>query len=409
MTPEVTESPRWARRDVMLTGLLSLFSTGCATGASAPPGPQAPPMSLPSSPHRGESGTLRERLRGTLVARHRVGPSTEAFELDLRTGIRTPRAGSRGWAVATFSEPDQQGRVVFGWTSGGEEPRRSGFDLLERSGQRRTLWRTDLPAHLAFGGELALSPNGSALAFLRNPQDPQAQKGTPAGFRLWVLATEPASSAKALLEDQFVLGGLVDASLSWLGDNRHLAAVVQGPRGRAAGAPQLSREEPDAQIVVVNAQNGEVRATFPGRQVWASSDGASLLIRQHHVPEGLDPAEVRQRRAWALRPNDLVRRVVQDGAGAASDSRSASGPRIGPPQALAHVPPEITAVIGWLDDRYLVYRGDVTPGAPSGLTTGNSPLVGPKRLQAVKVMDSQTGEFLTVLEGVDPRWPFSVR
>jgi hypothetical protein len=35
--------------------------------------------------------------------------------------------------------------------------------------------------------------------------------------------------------------------------------------------------------------------------------------------------------------------------------------------------------------------------------------VGPKRLQAVKVMDSQTGEFLTVLEGVDPRWPFSVR
>jgi len=66
-------------------------------------------------------------------------------------------------------------------------------------------------------------------------------------------------------------------------------------------------------------------------------------------------------------------------------------------------------VIGWLDDRYLVYRGDVTPGAPSGLTTGNSPLVGPKRLQAVKVMDSQTGEFLTVLEGVDPRWPFSVR
>ncbi len=81
----------------------------------------------------------------------------------------------------------------------------------------------------------------------------------------------------------------------------------------------------------------------------------------------------------------------------------------GPPQALSHTPKEVTAVLAWLDDRYLVYRGNVTPGAPSGLTTSNSPLVGPKLLQAVKVMDTQTGEFLTVLEGVDPRSRIAVR
>ena len=82
---------------------------------------------------------------------------------------------------------------------------------------------------------------------------------------------------------------------------------------------------------------------------------------------------------------------------------------IAEPQPLNHIPPEITAVLAWVNDRYLIYRGDVTSGAPSGLTTGNSPLVGPKRLQAVKVMDTYTGEYLTILEGVDPRRKIKVR
>lgn len=409
MNPKTKMSPSGARRQLLLSGVAAWFSVGCATGASPPPGPQAQPMSLPQGPYPGESAVLRDRLRGTLVWRQRVDSSTQAFELDLRTGSRSPRAGSQGWALGIFSEPDDQGRIAFGWFSGGEDSRRSGFDLLERSGQRRALWRIDLPSHLAVAPELSLSFNGRHLAFLRNPKSPEATKGTPVGFRLWVLDTDAPHEVKPLLEDQFVLAGQLEASLSWLGDHRHLAAVVQGPRGRAAGAPLLSREEPDAQVVVVNTRTGQVRSGFPGRQVWVSSNGASLLVRQHEVPPGLSAAEARRQQAWAMRPTNLVRRAVTHGAEAATGSAQVPDLTIGAPQALTHVPPEITAVIGWLDDRYLVYRGDVTPGAPSGLTTGNSPLVGPKRLQAVKVMDTQTSEFLTVLEGVDPRASLSVR
>lgn len=390
------KSPNGTRRRLLLAGLAGWLGTGCTTGASPPPGPQAQPMSLPSGRYAGESQTLGQRLRGTLVARHRFGPHGEGFELDLRSGTRTGRAASGGWPNGSFSEPDAQGRVVFSWSRGPQESRQTGLDMLERSGQRRTLWQAAAPDYPA--PDLALSFNGQALAFLVRAPGHEQSKGTPTVLRLWVLDTGPPTSAKPLLEAHHVLSGLVDSCLSWLGDNRHLAVVVQGPRGRAAGVPALSREEPDAQVMVVDTHTGQTRATLPGRQVWSSSDGASLLVRQHEIPAGLDAAEARRRRAWTLRPTDLVRRTV-------------TGPdiSIGPPEPLPHVPPEITAALGWLDDRYLVYRGDVTPGAPSGLTTGNSPLVGPKRLEAVKVMDTRTGEFVTVLEGVDPRSPVTVR
>jgi hypothetical protein len=331
----------------------------------------------------------------------------ELFELTLQTGERRTRplggseTGLRPWQS---SEPDRQGRVVIGvYTPEGTASRAvSGFDLLDRSGRRVPLFRV-ADSTAAFATETALSFDGMRLAHLRPPVLPnssEASRRNVAAFELWIASTDTRSQPRRLFADPLVLSdSLMADTLSWFPDNRHLAVVVQGPRGRALGPPTPSRDEPDAQVLIVDTNSGEHRPAGPGRQVWVSTDGKSLLVRQHEVPaeSANAPQKERPRAAWTQRPTQLVKRAVL-----------ANG-EFGPTQALPHLPKEVTAVLAWLDDRYLVYRGDVTPGAPTGLTKSNSPLVGPKLLQAVKVMDTQTGEFLTVLEGVDPRSRIAVR
>ena len=386
------------RRTAIILGSLGLLLQGCAQGARAPEGPTVEPMGLPRSPYPGESATLRSRLTGTLLAWYRVGDEVQPFELDLGSGLRTMRAGAGRWTGTMLSEPDAQGRFVLGVRQPGVDARQSGLDLLDRSAQRRTLLRT-ADTLSVFARDLALSFDGGQLAYLRTPpaEAGQAQRGTRVDFQLWLLPTAGPDQTRRLLDGQFVLGGLVGSVLSWFPDNRQLVAVVQGPRGRAAGVPRLSRQEPDAQLVVVDTRGGDYRVIGPGRQVWVSTDGASLLVRPHEMAADSDREATQSQRASASRPLVLLRRPV-----------TADG-RIGEPRPLDRVPSEVTAVLAWLNDRYLVYRGHVTPGAPSGLTVGNSPLVGPKRLQAVKVMDTHTGEFLTLLEGVDPRSQVTVR
>lgn len=381
--------------------------TGCASGARAPDGPVAPEMSLPAAAHAGETASLRTRLRGSLMAWMGPRDRRALFELNLKTGERRmrPLDGAdtfmRPWQS---SEPDQRGRVAIGVyiPEDKSSPVSAGFDLVDTTGQRRPLMRVTEPARF-FSSVTALSHNGERLAHLRAPippSAPDAPRGTVVAFHLWMAYSDGLTAPRRLLTDPPVLGdSLTGSALSWFPDNRHLAVVVQGPRGRAVGAPATSRDEPDAQVILVDTDTGQHRVMGPGRQVWVSSDGQSVLVRLHEVPAEVvsGPAKNKPPPVWAQRPTQLVRRAVQ-----------AKG-EFGSPQALAHTPKEVTAVLAWLDDRYLVYRGDVTPGAPSGLTTSNSPLVGPKRLQAVKVMDTHTGEFLTVLEGVDPRARIAVR
>lgn len=351
-------------------------------------------MGSPSSPYAGESASLRARLSGTLLAWRVRDPGFEWVRIDLSRGERTLRAAPRVW---TFSEPDAQGRFFMGTLAGNENTREQRLERLHPDGKREVLARSRW-AEREFAREVTLSPDGLRLAFLQSPTPlpgAAAPRGTRTAFHLSLL--EIGNEPRPLLPGRFIPSGLVGSNMSWFPDSRHLAVVVQGPRGLELGAPSLASEEPDAQVLVVDTHTGSARVIGPGRQVWVSSDGASLLIRQHEVPPDLPAAQARRRQAWALRPNDLVRLPVDPHG------------QVGPQQTPIQAPADITAVLAWLQDRYLVYRAEVTPGAPSGLTTGNSPLVGPKPLQAVKVLDTHNGEFLTVLEGVDPRATLAVR
>jgi len=67
-----------------------------------------------------------------------------------------------------------------------------------------------------------------------------------------------------------------------------------------------------------------------------------------------------------------------------------------------------SAYLGFPAQNILAFRALPTQGdASSGWTTGNSPIVGPKPLTTVKLSNLDTGEFQTIVSGLDPRDPTS--
>lgn len=357
---------------------------GCAAGARAPDGPVAEPLSLPKQAYEGETAALRSRLSGRLRCRDGRVRENRLLTLDLSTGelhFQTGLVPQLPW-----SRNDETGRILR--ASEG----RSRLELHGRDGSKTILFTAPPSAseHF-FGGFLAVSPDGARVAWVGS----DAPRRNWRVGRLLCLDIDAALAAAAGASPVQDWGDeCVPASVVWLSDHRRVAVTVRGPRGRVPGAEPdgYGRAYLDPQIEVVDVLSGTRRALGPGRKAWAPRGAGPLLVRRHAL-DAEHPQPAAGHDIWARYPARNLWLVDPQ----SSDTRP-----------LPRVPPEITDVIAWLDQRYLVYRGRVSPGAPSGLTTGNSPLVGPKILEAVKVMDVATGEFLTVLEGVDPRTAFWV-
>jgi hypothetical protein len=52
----------------------------------------------------------------------------------------------------------------------------------------------------------------------------------------------------------------------------------------------------------------------------------------------------------------------------------------------------------------VIYFGEPTAGQQQGWTESNSPLVGPKPMETIKVAAPGTRRFATLVPQVDPRW-----
>jgi hypothetical protein len=59
--------------------------------------------------------------------------------------------------------------------------------------------------------------------------------------------------------------------------------------------------------------------------------------------------------------------------------------------------------LAFVDPSTVLYWAWPTEGSEIGLTEHNSPLVGPKQLRALKLVDLTDGRFQTVVPFVDPR------
>lgn len=329
-----------------------------ALGCTVPSrGPDAGGLDEARSRNAGETPGLRRSVEATLV---RVAQGERLVRLiDVATGRSRTLAATAGpvWQV---SPPDPQGAVGIVTPAASEgryavrllaEGRQR--DLLEDSGD--ALW--DDPV-----GPPVLSDDGRwLLAVSQTAPGARYQPLFVGHLRCW--DTRDGQERQLRREPVLALG----ERPVWTSDGREVVYAAPGPLGRVA-QPALSPSiQPDPQIRRLDLATGREEVMASGHHPVLSSDGRSMLLR-----------------------------LPGTGGWAWWDIASASR-RPMPPLAGLRVPLALVA------SRHLIYTGDPSPGAATGWSSHNSPLVGPKALLALKVADLLTGAFETLLASVDPR------
>lgn len=301
-----------------------------------------------------ETPALRERIAGTLVMTEPVGGIRA---IDLATlGATTIRPSDAGHAaIHTLSEPDADGGVMF--VSGIISPGRAytvhitkhGHEQVLFSGPGDPLWDNAI-------SPISLAPKGGKAAFVAQPPENAGKRFrqlTTGPLRIW----DPATTS---VRDLGVTA--VGERPSWFPDGRMLAYVAD----TADSTPADARTS-NTVVRLLDTGTGDSTLLVPGHLPLVSSDGQTVLvIRGRNFEVVLVDVKTK------------TERVISRTHG------------LGTPIAL-------------IDSRYLIYKGKPTPGAPTGETTNNSPLVGPKAMMAIKLLDLETGQFSTLVPLIDPR------
>ncbi|MCY7388248.1 MAG: hypothetical protein LH481_09325 [Burkholderiales bacterium] len=302
-----------------------------------------------------ETPALRQRIRGTLIATRPVGGIVAT---DIATLAETPlRVANTGLAAVNgLSEDDDAGRVLF-VTSGRALHREYLVQQLVGGNEQILFSRSGDPLwdHALSG--IALAPSGGMAAFVSQTAEKlekRFQLLTEGPLCLW-------DSTSGSIRDTGV-SALGDRP-SWFPDGRRVAyATTTADSG--ANAPVVR---------ILDTSTGESSLLAAGRLPVVSSDGRSVLVARGRNVE-------------------LI--LVDVTSGNERTLRRTGG--LGTPIAL-------------VDSRYLIYKGKTTAGGPSGITEHNSPLVGPKAMMAIKLMDIQTAQFTTLIPLIDPRYAITAR
>ena len=328
------------------TGGPSVLSFQSAQTEAPTPGMSAQAVS--------ETPALRERIAGMLVMAEPVG-GIRAIDIATLNSTTIRPSGAGHSAIHTLSEPDAQGGVMF--VSGVVSSSRtytvhftkSGKEQVLFSGPGDPLWDNAI-------SPISLAPNGGKAAFVAQPPEnagKQFRQLTTGPLRIW-------DSSTASVRDMGITA--VGERPSWFPDGRTLAYVADA----AASTPSDARPT-ETVVRLLDTTTGDSTLLAPGHLPVVSSDGRSVLIIRGRSFELV-----------LVNVNTKTERVIPRSHG------------LGTPIAL-------------IDSRYLIYKGKPTPSAPTGQTTNNSPLVGPKPLMAIKLLDLATGQFATLVPLIDPR------
>ena len=351
-----------ARRHFLAT-LGGLCLAGCATSGSKP---AIPALTVPSKLYDGEASVAAE-AGGSLFVDVPVGGIARLDIAFLERGLTTLRPGGRE-AVIGLGTPSLDGMLPFLTAAPGGRRYAvrvlsGGVERILVEGQGDPLWDRPLTG-------LAMSPDGHRVAWVRQPGE-EVRRHTPLNLGRVVVRDGATSDLIPLPSDPWLDNALGQA-VGWLPDSRRLVFAAAGPEGRKVSPAPPPSAQPDPMVCILDAGSGKVVALTKGHSPIASTDGKSVLVARGR---GM---------SWG---------TVDVASGKA--------------QRLSGIP-GLVRPLGCLASRHLVFLGQSSASAPEGYTTNNSPLVGPKRMLSVKVMDLRSGARQTLLDGVDPRRLFVV-
>jgi len=363
------------RRHLCLAATLAM--AGCASE------PRQPPTRVLTVPERiwdGETPDLADRVAARVLIAADAG---SVSVLDLRhwreglkvhPAMRTAIADFNGRLppIWELSNPDAHGAFVALVSDAGD--RRHALRLLHPDQAQRVLRRqAGEPLWDRAVSGMALSPDGRRLAMVVQT-DPAARHRPLHLGRLAVLDLAAPPGADGF-PPELPLPPAADGFAqvlgqrpAWINGGRQLLVAAAGPQGRTAtGKPVAPALQPDPQIELIDLDQQTRTVVTQGHSPMACGQGAGFLLARG--------SSFNWSRVDA--PGQELRAVPRRHG-------------LGTPVAL-------------IDQRYLLFTGAAHPQSPRELTVNNSPLVGPKTMLALKVMDLQTQAVLTLLEGVDPR------
>jgi hypothetical protein len=291
-----------------------------------------------------ESAALLERVSGTIV----LAKPLAALELVSLPDKRSREIQRERWQAMSASGPDSAGNIALGTDT--TEWKEHAIRLLHPDGREEVLARRPggILWHNAISA-VALAPVGGRISFASKTGE-NLNDYQPLGIGVLEMWDPTTRSIRRLS------GKATGFSApSWFPDGRRLAFT-----------------EPDSsgvRIVVLDVTTGARLTTIRGDFPMVSTDGRTMLVRQL---------------------NGIVLVDVSTGA---------SKP--------VTIPGNVRPPIAFIDSRYVVYQALPTEGMPTAQTTNNSPLVGAKSMLAVKLIDLERGEMVTLVDLVDPRLPVS--
>ncbi len=340
-----------------LTLFLGISFMGAASQAQEQNSPiQASPT---DANYPGETPELRQHLSGSLVT---VAPVGGIVEIDLATLKSTARRPSNAGksAIVTLSEPDSAHRVAF--VTGPSlllDRREYVIHLLDGGQERKIFTGPGDPLWDHAISPVALAPTGGKIAFVSQPAGNAGQQ-----FRPLVIGTLQVLDPTTGKTREMAVTALGEKPV-WFRDGRRLLYTT--PADPRAAYDRKGSSAIDANVHMLDTETGEDVLLAPGRLPVASSDGKTVLIARG-ARFDLFLVDIATRNETSV--------VRTHGLGA--------------PLAL-------------IDSRYLIYKGAITPGAPTATTQHNSNFVGAKAMMAIKVMDITNREFATIVPLIDPR------